>query len=316
MEQDYKSILCTRCFTYNHAPYIVDAMNGFTMQVTTFPVVTVIVDDASTDGEQDIIRQYLVENFQKPFRSAESDDYLLICANHKTNCNCLFVVFLLKYNHYSIKKSKFPYMAEWLDAAKYHAICEGDDYWIEPHKLQLQVDFLDAHPQHSHCIHAFRRDVYGKDGVKSDIIHKYPTDVEIIPDEDVINGTGMFSATASGVYRSSAIRDYPDWAKNAPVGDRPLKFVLFSRGHIAYLDKVMSVYRVGIQGSWTDRTKTNRKYLYYNRKGFLKINKDFDKWTNGRYHKLIIKANRKFIIASLKEDISILVKNFIYRIKR
>ena len=52
----YKYMVCTRCFTFNHAPYIVDAMNGFVMQETTFPVITIIVDDASTDGEPEVIR--------------------------------------------------------------------------------------------------------------------------------------------------------------------------------------------------------------------------------------------------------------------
>ena len=56
-------LLYTRCMTYNHSSYIVDAMNGFCMQKTTFPFVNVIVDDASTDGEPEVIEQYLQENF-------------------------------------------------------------------------------------------------------------------------------------------------------------------------------------------------------------------------------------------------------------
>ncbi len=51
--------VCVKCFTYNHASYIEDAMNGFTMQQTNFPFVCTIVDDASTDGEQDVIKKYL-----------------------------------------------------------------------------------------------------------------------------------------------------------------------------------------------------------------------------------------------------------------
>ena len=58
-----KYMVCTRCFTYNHAPYIVDALNGFTMQQTTFPFVCTIIDDASTDGEQEVIKSYLKEHF-------------------------------------------------------------------------------------------------------------------------------------------------------------------------------------------------------------------------------------------------------------
>ena len=149
MNQEYKYTVCTRCFTYNHAAYITEAMNGFALQVTTFPVITLIIDDASTDGEPDVIRRYLTDDFQTPYREDETDDYHLICANHKTNVNCSFAVLFLKYNHYSIKKPKLPYLAEWLDNSKYHAICEGDDYWTDSSKLQIQKEFLDSHLDYS-----------------------------------------------------------------------------------------------------------------------------------------------------------------------
>ena len=150
MEKEYKYMVCTRCSTFNHAPFIVDTMNGFTMQETTFPVVSLIIDDASTDGEPEIIKQYLKDYFLNPYREKETDDYCMICAKHKSNLNCTFIVFLLKYNHYSIKKSKLPYLSEWLDNSKYHALCEGDDYWIHPNKLQIQVFFLESHPNISY----------------------------------------------------------------------------------------------------------------------------------------------------------------------
>lgn len=153
MEQKNRFIVGTMCFTYNHVSYIVDTMDSLTMQETTFPVVSVIVDDGSTDGEPEIIKGYLTEHFQEPYRTEETDDYRLICANHKTNPNCQFVVFLLKYNHYSIKKNKSPYPAEWLDKVKYQAFCEGDDFWTDPLKLQKQVDLLESHPDYSMCFH-------------------------------------------------------------------------------------------------------------------------------------------------------------------
>lgn len=151
MEQEYKYMVCTSCMTFNHAPYIVDALNGFTMQETTFPVYYLITDDASTDGEPEVIKHYLAEHFHSPYRTEETDDYNLICAIHKTNPNCIFIVFLLKYNHYSIKKSKLPYQTEWRENAKYIALCEGDDYWIEPLKLQKQVDYMEAHHEYGLC---------------------------------------------------------------------------------------------------------------------------------------------------------------------
>ena len=152
MEQEYQWMVRVSCMTYNHAPYITDALNGFCMQETTFPYVCVIVDDASTDGEQEVIKQYLQEHFdledKSIVRNEETDDYILTFARHKTNKNCYFAVLYLKYNHYSIKKSKAPYLKEWQDKCKYIAACEGDDYWIHPRKLQMQVDFLEKNDEY------------------------------------------------------------------------------------------------------------------------------------------------------------------------
>ena len=138
------------CITYNHASYIEDAMNGFCMQETTFPFVAAIIDDASTDGEQNVIKRYLEENFdfseKAVARKWETDDAYFIYAQHKTNKNCYFAVVLLKYNFYQLKKDKTPLISEWRNIAKYVAFCEGDDYWTLPTKLQVQYDYLESHP--------------------------------------------------------------------------------------------------------------------------------------------------------------------------
>ena len=150
--------VCVRCSTYNHAPFIEKAMNGFTMQRTTFPFVCTIIDDASTDGEQDVIRQYLSDNFDLSdnsiARTEETDDYILSFARHKRNKQCYFAVLYLKYNHYK-KKDREPYMSEWLDNSKYIAWCEGDDYWIDSLKLQKQYDILENDETVSMCHHNF-----------------------------------------------------------------------------------------------------------------------------------------------------------------
>ena len=93
-------LVCVKRMTFNHHAYIEDAMNGFVMQETDFPFVCVIIDDASTDGEPEVIND-------------ETDDYVRTLGRHKTNENCYFLVIYLKYNHYSIKKSKMPYYAEY-----------------------------------------------------------------------------------------------------------------------------------------------------------------------------------------------------------
>lgn len=140
-----------RCFTFNQSKYITDTMNGFCMQQTNFPFICCIVDDASTDGEQEVIDEYLKENFDFSDGSEayknETDYAFITYARHKTNRNCYFAVLFLKENHYSKKIDKIPYLAEWRESCKYDAMCEGDDYWVDAKKLQKQVDLLEKNPE-------------------------------------------------------------------------------------------------------------------------------------------------------------------------
>ena len=138
--------VCVWCNTYNQASYIKDTMDGFCMQQTNFPFVCLIMDDASTDGEPEVIKQYLNDHFNTEW-TKETDDYHLTLARHQENKNCYFAVYLLKYNHYSIKKRRLKYYREVTDEIDYVALCEGDDYWTDAHKLQKQADALDANPQ-------------------------------------------------------------------------------------------------------------------------------------------------------------------------
>lgn len=143
--------VCIRCNTYNHSLFIEDAMNGFVMQATDFPFVAAIVDDASTDNTQQLISTYFEKNFdinESLVAFQEETEYgKVLFARHNTNKNCFFGIVLLKENHYSKRKRKWPYLSRWIDNVPYIAICEGDDYWIDSNKLQDQVDYLDNHPQ-------------------------------------------------------------------------------------------------------------------------------------------------------------------------
>lgn len=148
--------LCVSCMTFNQSRYIEYAMRGFCLQQTDFPYVAVVIDDASTDGEQEVIKHFLENEFDMASAvQDETEDYVRVVAKHKTNVNCTFVVILLKYNHYK-KKDKTPYFKEWRDNAKYIALCEGDDYWTDPLKLQRQMDFLEEHEEYSLCCHRYR----------------------------------------------------------------------------------------------------------------------------------------------------------------
>ena len=165
--------VCVLCATFNHAPYITDTMDGFCRQQTNFPFLCVIVDDNSKDGEQEVIMQYLSNHFTAE-SIKETDDYHLTVARHQENRNCYFAVYLLKYNHYSIKKPIRTHYQELVSGVNYLAFCEGDDYWTDEHKLQKQADALDANPQAMMVYTNFRIiDGEGKP-ISRPIIEKFP----------------------------------------------------------------------------------------------------------------------------------------------
>lgn len=144
MPEYYKVVVWSN--TFNQASYIKDTMEGFCMQQTNFPFICLIMDDASTDGEPEVIKQYLNDHFDTEW-TKETDDYHLTLARHQENRHCYFAVYLLKYNHYRIKKKRLKYYQEVATEIDYVAMCEGDDYWTDEHKLQKQADALDANPQ-------------------------------------------------------------------------------------------------------------------------------------------------------------------------
>lgn len=251
--------VCIRCFTFNHADYIEETMNGFCMQQTVFPFVCVVIDDASTDGEPELIRNYVYKNFDlkdiSVFRNENNDNYELIFARHKTNMNCFFAVCLLKYNHYSIKKPKQPYISEWTDYAKYHVSCEGDDYWTDQQKLQMQYDYMESHPE---CTMTCHRVKLYSEKRKKYIGEQYcrNSDGELNP-VDIINRTGIYIPTCSIMFRPEIRNNYPDYCRNCYVRDYPLQITAAMKGSVYYFNRIMGVYRIENSNSWAGKQKFN-----------------------------------------------------------
>lgn len=132
MNQDNKDILVSiSCITYNHAPYIRECLDGFMMQQTNFPFEVLIHDDASTDGTTEIIREY-AEKYPDIIKPLYEEKNQWVKGRRGS------AVF------------NFPRAQ-----GKYIALCEGDDYWTDPLKLQKQVDFLESHPDYVMCTHHF-----------------------------------------------------------------------------------------------------------------------------------------------------------------
>lgn len=145
INQDYKVLVL--CCTYNQAKYIEDTLQGFAMQETDFQFVCLIMDDCSTDGEQEVICKWLErECDMSKAEEFDTDLCKTVTVPHRSNANCSFAVCLLKLNLYRQQKRKMALVEEWRAHCTYEATCEGDDYWIDSKKLQTQVAYLDSHP--------------------------------------------------------------------------------------------------------------------------------------------------------------------------
>lgn len=242
MEKDSKFMACVLSMTFNQDRYIEDTLNGFCIQQTDFPFVCVIVDDASTDGEQRVIDKYLEHNFNLDddvtVLHEETDDYNMVYARHKENRNCYFVIYYLKYNHYSINKGKGLYYSEWRKKVKYVAECEGDDYWIDPLKLQKQVDFLETHPDYG-LVHTNRYNLIGDTLIKVKARSNYDA-------ISVLLRTGI--ATLTTCYRSDLhfkyLEEVQPQNKGWLMGDSPFwKYIAF-KSKIHLLPDYTAVYRI------------------------------------------------------------------------
>lgn len=295
MIEQYKYIVRVDCVTFNHVNYIEDAMNGFTMQETSFPFVCTIIDDASTDGEQGVIKKYLEEHFdlddKTTVRNEETDDYTLTFAQHKTNKKCFFAVLYLKYNHYSIKKSKDPYIKEWQDNSKYFASCEGDDYWTHPQKLQMQYEALEAHPECSICF-GITECISNKGNSLNEFIPKDLSRLsENVTLEDFCReqfsiGQWTFH-TSSFFFRKSVNEEFSKYMKDVfkdfPYSDICiiLTGLILSSGF--FIKEKMSNYRI-LSGGFNSRIKANPQMAISVEEQLIKGMEAFDQYTNYKYH--------------------------------
>ena len=239
MDSDFR--VYVECMTYNQERFISDALRGFVSQQTSFPFVVVIVDDASTDRSPDVIRTFMTDYFRMDetgiaysVTRAYGD---VLFARHQSNSNCYFAFVSLRENHYGQNKSKWPYVAEWMDRAEYIAFCEGDDYWTDPTKLEKQVSFLDEHPDFVMCCSAFSQTLDGQEDMKEFIV----MEKDEITIEDITRG--IWIGTMTTIFRKDAMRDYRAPFPGLPMGDLPLWCHLALKGKVKYMTDVTSNYR-------------------------------------------------------------------------
>lgn len=228
-EEEIAVSIC--CMAFNHECFIEDTLKSFLNQETTFPYEVLIHDDASGDKTQSIIKAYAKKypKIIKPIYQKENKYSKGIEPN-------------ITYN--------FPRAK-----GKYIAICEGDDYWTDKNKLQLQRDILANDTQISLCFHSgFSLDHQTKAQQKICRVQKQDS---IIATKEIIKGGGSYMPTASLFFRASdtniLCKFFHDY--KCPVSDFFFQIILSFEGKIFYIDKPMCVYRVNFGTSWTESFK-------------------------------------------------------------
>jgi glycosyltransferase involved in cell wall biosynthesis len=206
--------------TYNHAAYIGQALDSVLMQQTTYPYELLVVDDCSTDGTSEVLRQY-----------ARRHPSLIRAIIHDRNHGAL------------------PSMIELFEQAHgdYVATFDGDDYWTDPAKLQLQVSFLEANPDFALCGHncVMRNEWAGTETVRPDERRD-----RILTTSDLID---FHLPAGSMVFRNGLLPSWPECFRSLAFGDRVLALLLSEVGKVQYWARTMLVYRIHAQGLWSSR---------------------------------------------------------------
>jgi glycosyltransferase involved in cell wall biosynthesis len=219
--------------TFNHEKYIKDCLEGILMQQTTFPFEIILGEDESKDATREICKEYARRH---------PDIIKLFLRNRKD---------VIHINGTATGRYNF---IENLTAAsgKYIAICEGDDYWTDPLKLQKQVDFMEANPDYNICFHEVG--VFNQtEGIlqKNSITRKVAETTTI---EELANGN--YIHTPSVLFRNNF--NLPKWFQESPTGDWTLYMIMAKDGKIKKLPGTMAVYRQHGNGVWSGKSQLSR----------------------------------------------------------
>lgn len=245
------------CLTYNHEPYIREAIESFLMQKTNFPFEIIIHDDASTDGTPRIIQEYAEKypEIVKPIFQTEN-----------------------QYSKHGGTEFMFRLFSR-CAKGKYLAVCDGDDYWTDPYKLQKQYDFMEKHPKCSLCGH--RALLIGQEDNRMFAFPEQSEEPKQYSVEEIlmVHG-GTLIPGDSLFFRPHVLTDLPGWC-GLDAGDYILAISGVIHGECYCLQDVMSVYRYHVPNSLTlthyannqeFRNKENKRWIQF----FRKMNEYFD----------------------------------------
>jgi glycosyltransferase involved in cell wall biosynthesis len=240
--------------TYNHEPFIAQAIESVLMQETPFVVELVIGEDCSTDGTRRIVQAY-------------ADKYPNVISA------------LLPERNLGMARN---YDAVWEACrGKYIAWLEGDDYWRTPQKLQKQVALMEANPHYSMCGTKTQFVNTSSDGIEKDAGVLEPAMLK--PEYGLFDFLTAYPMHTSSMLLRREFVEFPDWLNGLVMLRDTCVFALYAeKGPVGYLSEVVSCWRIHTGGIWT--TKSAADQLQCNQKAIDLLDAHF----GGRYHRLLM----------------------------
>ena len=256
--KDQEIFVSIKCAVYNHEQYIRQCLEGFVMQKTNFRFEAIVHDDASTDSSAAIIREYAEKypDIIKPIYETE--------------------------NQYSKRDGSLKRIVNAACKGKYIAVCEGDDYWIDPLKLQKQVDFMEAHPNYSLC--GSNGLIIWEDGVKRPKYFNNCFKSKDVTLEEIVNT--WFFPTASLLYKREIYNNYPEWTSKIYSGDQTLVLLNYDRGKVYCLSDLTCVYRKSNINPYSISNNARKNKLFVPQQHIILYEK-YNEYTNAKYSSII-----------------------------
>lgn len=219
---------------YNHEAYLRQAIKSIVNQIAPFTIEIILAEDHSTD-----------------------DTFEVALAAHRENPAIIRVI------HGPTNIGMIPNVLRAIEKCrgKYIAICEGDDFWTDPHKLVHQIAEMEKYQEVGVCF--TQGTILSPDGSLRPS-WDYGVTVRVVPLSEILKREGILVPTASLIWRAERLHEMPLWFRTAPVGD----LFMFLRGATPngalYLPIDTIVYRLGFDGSWTTRLATQTSALKVN----------------------------------------------------
>lgn len=259
-----KEILLSVCMvSYNQEAYVRDALDSVLMQKTNFEYEIIVSDDCSKDNTVQVVKEYY-DQYPNKIRILTGDKNLGYPNNQRR----------------SLEAAK----------GKYIALCDSDDYWTDPYKLQKQIDYLETHPECAICFHNVMH-IYDGNVAPRSLLNPldFPTELTA---EDMITRK-WFLPTNSEVFRREYL-SFPDWYDSVLHIDYVLNLLMSFRGTLHYMPDVMAVYRHTALSVNAQHNDGEYGYMLYHSQTMKKILTNIKSESDSIYHPLLEQRLKRY----------------------